>query len=79
MEDKDSFNEFLKDVQDIEAENKKEKVMTSAAQIERLLNRKWQNPYDVLMVGYEATQQEIKKMFRRVILFHLHFVLIFPI
>ncbi len=40
--------------------------MTSKNQVERLLNHKWQNPYDVLMLGCEATVQEIKKKFRTV-------------
>ena len=40
--------------------------MTSEAQLERLCSReKWVNPYEVLLLGAEATDEEIKSRFKR--------------
>jgi len=63
-----NLKEFMNEIQSIEAENKKDKIMTSKNQLERLLSSKWQNPYDILMMDHDATAEEIKKMYRKVIL-----------
>lgn len=40
--------------------------MTNEAQLERLCSReKWVNPYEVLLLGPEATEEEIKSRFKR--------------
>lgn len=40
--------------------------MSSEAQLERLCSReKWVNPYEVLLLGAEATDEEIKSRFKR--------------
>jgi len=39
--------------------------MTSSAQLKRLINTSFISPYEVLMIGTEATEDEIKKQYRQ--------------
>ena len=38
--------------------------LNSEFQLDRLTSEKFQNPYDVLQLGCEALEEEIKKAFR---------------
>mmetsp|Transcript_23023 Transcript_23023/g.16352 ORF Transcript_23023/g.16352 Transcript_23023/m.16352 type:complete len:130 (+) Transcript_23023:115-504(+) len=44
--------------------SKEDNKYTSSYQLDRLLNNTFVNPYDILEVGAEATETEIKKKFR---------------
>lgn len=42
-------------------------LMTSEAQLERLCAReKWVNPYEVLLLGPDSTEEEIRSKFRKI-------------
>lgn len=45
---------------------KKEQDMTNEKQIERLTTHVYVNPYEVLMLGPEASEEEIKKQYKQV-------------
>jgi DnaJ family protein C protein 8 len=48
------------------AEQRKTVVMTSEAQLERLCSReKWVNPYEVLLLNADASEEEIRSKFRK--------------
>lgn len=41
-------------------------LLTSEVQVDRLCSReKWVNPYEVLLIGYDAKEQEIRSKFRK--------------
>jgi len=42
-----------------------ERKLTADEQIERLLGQVWRNPYDVLQLDKEATDEEIRKAFKQ--------------
>jgi len=46
-------------------ELKNEQKNTPLAQLKRLLNTNFSSPYEVLMLGPEATDEEIKKQYRQ--------------
>lgn len=41
--------------------NIKELVLKAETQLERLTNERFRNPYDVLLLDMEASEEEIKK------------------
>jgi len=63
-----SLNEDMKDllseIQDISGTKNKDYQMTADVQLERLLSKKYYNPYDVLLLKSEAADEEIKKAYR---------------
>uniref|UniRef100_A0AC35UGE4 J domain-containing protein n=1 Tax=Rhabditophanes sp. KR3021 TaxID=114890 RepID=A0AC35UGE4_9BILA len=71
----DSFDEFERFYTDLKALEKKDSVLTSVQQIERLLKPGSTylnlNPYEVLQIDSESTVEECKKRFKRLaILLH---------
>ena len=62
------LKEFLSEVKGIDTRKVKKADMTSEVQIERLLSRRFQNPYDVLQLGSEAAEEELRKQYRAVLL-----------
>lgn len=55
------FQEFIADLKKLTKEDNK---FTQDYQLQRLLSTTFVNPYDILEVGAEASQEEIKKRFR---------------
>ena len=49
---------------DLKKLTKEDNKFTQEYQLERLLNHTFVNPYDILEVGPEASEEEIKKKFR---------------
>lgn len=75
------LKEFLAEVQSLSNRSFKDVVLTSEAQVERLLSKKFQNPYEVLLLSGEATEEEMRKQYRAVIRFfidHLTIIISFP-
>ena len=46
-------------------EHKNEKLMTSPVQLKRLLNTNFANPYDILMLGVDSSDEEIRRQYRQ--------------
>lgn len=55
------FKEFMEDLKKLTKEDNK---FTQDYQMQRLLGTTFANPYDILEVGAEASEEEIKKRFR---------------
>jgi len=51
-------------MQDVKKLTREDNKFTQDYQLNRLLNQTFVNPYDILEVGPEASEQEIKKKFR---------------
>jgi len=60
----DEMKEFLGEVQSMSTQGNKDNLMSSDVQLERLLSRKYYNPYDVLLLKSEAADEEIKRAYR---------------
>ncbi len=58
---KHEFEQFMSEMKKLSSDNSK---FTQENQLDRLLNNDYVNPYDVLELGYEATEVEIKKKFK---------------
>ena len=66
-----TIEQFNKKVVEVITPNIKYKPVKAEEELTRLLNDKFYNPYDVLRVGSEATEDEIKKQYRNLaILIH---------
>lgn len=66
MANPEEFPDFLNDIQNFSAKNRKENVMTAEMQLDRLTNHTFYNPFDVLLLPPEATEEEIKKAYRSI-------------
>ena len=55
------FHEFMADLKKLTKEDNK---FTQDYQMQRLLGTTFVNPYDILEVGAEASEEEVKKRFR---------------
>ena len=55
------FKEFMSELKKLTKEDNK---FTQDYQLDRLLNQTFVNPYDILEIGAEASDEEIKKKFR---------------
>ena len=62
---KQQINEYSKDVDAIKFKSIKAKPLKQEAELERLTNEKFYNPYDVLQLDVAATEDEIKKQYRK--------------
>ena len=60
------ISEFLTDLKTMSQPTKKDNQMTTEAQLDRLTNQKYYNPYDILMLKPEAGDEEITKTYRNV-------------
>ena len=61
---KQQINEYSKEVDAIKFKSIKAKPLKQEAELERLTNEKFYNPYDVLQLDAAATEDEIKKQFK---------------
>lgn len=46
-------------------ENKEENILTSEYQIKRLINTNFSNPYDILQLTTDCSEEMIKKQYRK--------------
>lgn len=58
------INEYSKDIDSVRFKNIKAKGLKVQNELERLTNQKFYNPYDVLQLDANATEDEIKKQFK---------------
>lgn len=56
-----AYTSFHSEVQKEKFKNIKELVLKAETQLERLTNERFRNPYDVLLLDMEASEEEIKK------------------
>jgi len=61
----EDMKDLLSEVQSLSSQNK-DNVMNADVQLERLLSRKYYNPYDILLLKSEAADEEIKRAYRGV-------------
>jgi DnaJ family protein C protein 8 len=67
----EELKEFLSEVQTISTHNNRDNIMTADNQLERLFAQRFSNPYDVLLLSSEASEEEIRKQARSIsILIH---------
>ncbi len=55
------FHDFMAELKKVTSEDNK---FTQEYQLQRLLGTSFVNPYDILEVGAEASEEEVKKKFR---------------
>jgi DnaJ family protein C protein 8 len=60
----DDMKDFLSEVQSMSTHNNKDNLMNMDIQLERILSKKYYNPYDVLLLKSEAPEEEIKRAYR---------------
>ncbi|KAL4491774.1 hypothetical protein ABPG72_006029 [Tetrahymena utriculariae] len=60
-----ALNSFKMEMQKVLTKNIKKKKIEVNEQLDRLLNERFQNPFDVLMLDMEATDEEIKNQARQ--------------
>ena len=60
------LKDFLTEIQSITTNNNRDNIMTSENQIERLSSQRFSNPYDVLLLSSEASEEEMRKQYRSV-------------
>jgi len=67
----EELKEFLTEIQTISTHNNRDNIMTSDNQLDRLLAQRFSNPYELLLLGSEASEEEIRKQARSIsILIH---------
>ena len=62
----DDMRDLLSEIQSISTQNNKDNTMSADVQIERLLSRRYYNPFDVLLLKSEAPDEEIRRAYRSV-------------
>jgi len=63
------MKDLLSEIRDTSSTKNKDYQMTADVQLERLLSKKYYNPYDVLLLKSEAADEEIKKAHKTVKIF----------
>lgn len=72
--DIDKNQEFLESIKELKALASKDGPSSGEEIVQRLISDPDSNPYEVMMLGPEASEEEIKKQHKMVILFLIKFI-----